>query len=292
MNNFKFDYGKKYHYLLKYIIMSIPVLLLMLSFLFPTKQITNNYSVESETIINYKYETNEVNNVNDLVVGNAYCFKNQDFMNDHEGLNFNDAFDPSPRYRLIGLDGTAYFDLFTLDDSYLEDIIFNNFYFNIYNEYLEIFLDDDYNSYFDFADFGIYFDDVINIYFVIIDNVSFQNYAFDYIVPCPDSKNIIESTTISNTINDNSSVISVDEVRSNNTDYLKPLNDFYKLSFNNWYDNLLSAMNLTIDNDTTYYLYHIPLYIIFVYIFDIIVDLFGLIFRLGHKLISKVGGDY
>lgn len=69
--------------------------------------------------------------------------------------------------------------------------------------------------------------------------------------------------------------------------------EFRSLDLNVWYDNLLSIFDMNnITNDMLYILITYPLYVLWVYIFDIILDVFALIPRLAHKFISKFGGDY
>ena len=70
-------------------------------------------------------------------------------------------------------------------------------------------------------------------------------------------------------------------------------NEFRNLELNVWYNNLLGVIEMNnITNDLLYILLTYPLYVLWIYIFDIIIDILGVVPRLAHKMISKVGGDY
>lgn len=63
--------------------------------------------------------------------------------------------------------------------------------------------------------------------------------------------------------------------------------------FNSWYNDFLQVLDLNAILDRhLYILISYPLYILWVYIFDILIDLLAIIPRLAHKFISKFGGDY
>ena len=77
-------------------------------------------------------------------------------------------------------------------------------------------------------------------------------------------------------------------------DYLHSFfEEFRLIEFNVWYNNFLDVIDLRVVNDRyLYILSSYPLYILWVYIFDILIDLLAIIPRLAHKFISKFGGDY
>ena len=77
------------------------------------------------------------------------------------------------------------------------------------------------------------------------------------------------------------------------TSYVEALFTYLRgLSINNWYSIMLRYLGFNSYNGLSFVLESYPLYIIWLYLFDIIVDLFGLVPRLAHKLITKIGGDY
>lgn len=63
-------------------------------------------------------------------------------------------------------------------------------------------------------------------------------------------------------------------------------------SINGFYTSLLNLIGFNSTSGLAFILESYPLYIIWLYIFDIFVDLFGLLPRLAHKFITKFGGDY
>lgn len=70
-------------------------------------------------------------------------------------------------------------------------------------------------------------------------------------------------------------------------------NEFLNIPFNSWWTQLLSIIGLdNLTNELLVILTAYPLYVLWVYIFDIFLDVFAIIPRIAHKLLSKVGGDY
>ena len=61
---------------------------------------------------------------------------------------------------------------------------------------------------------------------------------------------------------------------------------------NSFYNTLLDTIGFDSSSGLSFILESYPLYIIWLYVFDLFVDLFGLIPRLAHKFITKFGGDY
>lgn len=69
--------------------------------------------------------------------------------------------------------------------------------------------------------------------------------------------------------------------------------EFRGINFNSWYNDFLNVFSFNnVNNDLLYVLLTYPLYVLWIYIFDIMIDILGVIPRIAHKLISKVGGDY
>lgn len=68
-------------------------------------------------------------------------------------------------------------------------------------------------------------------------------------------------------------------------------------TFAPWYANILYSLrlfsaDLLVDNLFTNVLLYYPLYIVCVYLFDLILDVISIIFKLVHKLLNKVVKDY
>lgn len=67
--------------------------------------------------------------------------------------------------------------------------------------------------------------------------------------------------------------------------------DLRNLPINQFYNSFLGVLGFeNITNELTYILLTIPLYIIWVYLLDIVVDVFALIPKIAHKFIEKLGG--
>lgn len=63
-------------------------------------------------------------------------------------------------------------------------------------------------------------------------------------------------------------------------------------SFLSWYTDLLGTMNITLVDNYIVILEVYPLYVLAVYVFDVLIDVLGIFPRLIHKCIEKIGGDY
>lgn len=67
--------------------------------------------------------------------------------------------------------------------------------------------------------------------------------------------------------------------------------DLRNLPINQFYNTFLNVLGFnTITNELTYILLTIPLYIMWVYLLDIVLDVFTLIPKIAHKFIEKLGG--
>ncbi len=82
----------------------------------------------------------------------------------------------------------------------------------------------------------------------------------------------------------------------------KSFRTFYSLPINSWYYKILETIGLTFRTSSTDaydFLYHsslpnfllfYPLYIMWVYIFDLILDIFCFLPKLAHRLMDKLSG--
>ena len=66
---------------------------------------------------------------------------------------------------------------------------------------------------------------------------------------------------------------------------------FRQLNINQWYDNILNTINFNITNETGYIILSMPLYIFWVYVLDLVLDIFVFVPKLAHKLMYKLGGN-
>lgn len=87
----------------------------------------------------------------------------------------------------------------------------------------------------------------------------------------------------------NDRVNSVSQSISVDTTFLEPLKTFYTLSINTWYSNFITNLfNLNLTNWTWFtYVYFIPLWIMWVYSFDLVLDIIVFIPRLAHRFLQK-----
>jgi len=67
---------------------------------------------------------------------------------------------------------------------------------------------------------------------------------------------------------------------------------FMSWEYNHWYDSLLETLHITYTDNLVNVLIHLPVYFLYVYIFDIIFDVVSLLPKLCHNLIKKVTGGY
>lgn len=67
-----------------------------------------------------------------------------------------------------------------------------------------------------------------------------------------------------------------------------------EISINKWYFDILSLLDLksTFDNGGFIgFMVIYPLYVFWVYVFDLILDVFTIIPKLAHKFLNKLGGE-
>ena len=83
------------------------------------------------------------------------------------------------------------------------------------------------------------------------------------------------------------------EITNSIISYVEALFTYLRgINLNLWYNDVIIYLGFDSTTGLSFVLESYPLYIIWLYLFDIIVDLFGLIPRLAHKFITKFGGDY
>lgn len=150
---------------------------------------------ETTTQINYKYQSNEVNTVDDLVEGNIYFLDRLTITQDYNESFYCDFLDFG-EYHITGLNIDETFDGKTNGNVSYEE---GNFYMSVNNANINIALS---STELDLSDF--YLDDFIFIY-----NAS-MNYVFTYRneLPTYTDYNVIESveTNVDNTITQSVSI--------------------------------------------------------------------------------------
>lgn len=69
------------------------------------------------------------------------------------------------------------------------------------------------------------------------------------------------------------------------------INAFIDLPINSWYKSLMNVIGVGFTNSTVMnVIYVMPVYILWVFIFDVIVDCFLVIIKLPHKLLNRLSG--
>lgn len=69
-------------------------------------------------------------------------------------------------------------------------------------------------------------------------------------------------------------------------------NDFISLDVNSWYQTLLNTIGIGVsENQVMFIMYVYPLYVIWVYVLDVLVDIFLVIVKIGHNALERLGVD-
>lgn len=100
----------------------------------------------------------------------------------------------------------------------------------------------------------------------------------------------VETTT---TINETSNIVYTQDTKQINTNIIKPINDFYNLSINNWYREVLRFIGINYDNDNivkTYIAYQ-PLWLMWFFLLEIVEIVLTAVPRLLILICKKIGGD-
>ena len=235
----------------------------------------------------YEYETNVVNDTSDLVVGNIYHL-----------VNYNE-------------------DQTTFTSVVIDDGIFETYAYNVIFDYtllVDTYIDDNYIDY----------NDENNIYeftgTYIYQKVShkLENNTYNTILICYDSQNsnflISCDFVLTQRIYD--AIIDTDyfnyyspwifesdylgQVTTNvdiqNATYKQEVNNwcngFKNLPVNQWYGQLLNVIGVgQTTNSVMNVIYVYPLYVLWVYLIDLIVDCLLVIIHFGHNALSRLGGD-
>lgn len=319
LKNSNFNYNRKYKSLVKYLIIALPILLLLIACIFPTKKVVNTYALEdtttteTETTINFNQLAIPYNNtefgisVNYLNNG-TYTISGTATSDNGPYLTRLSMDLPSPlgfygkinhkyyiRSNLNFTDGLRVQGYDPISRTYASiqvnrissfNFINDNYYVNVWfrgetnNTY---YFDNVYLECFDLTEMGL-----DNITKEDFDNLFPLNYIYTF------NKEIsLSSLTITNNIgNEALNPLETQEIKEPNQAILKPLNLLYKAEINNWYDSFLNAFSLNYeDNDYMYYLVHFPLYVLYVCLLDLLLDIILLVPALIHRLVHRYKGD-
>lgn len=263
------------HWVIMSILLLFPILMVGVS----------SFANDEQTVTvteTYEYQTNEVNTDNDLIQGNIYKF----------ALNSNNGVNTSIFYGVDGLN----FQL----------VLYGSYDISFSNSYNDFYLDDLYiNKYWEIEVYNI--ENSINLYnggifinYAIDDEIDFiRNYTnnnYLYVVLL-----YIDYSTISQDLYSYFSASDyLGQVTTNvdiqNASYKQEVNNwcngFKNLPVNQWYGQLLYVIGVgQTTNSVMNVIYVYPLYVLWVYIIDLIVDCLLVIIHFGHNALSRLGGD-
>lgn len=248
--------------------------IMSLLLLFPVLMVGVSAFANDEQIVNvdesYQYETNDVNSKNDLVNGNIYLLNLYDIGN----VNFTDVdfyVELESDYIYYHFNNTE----ITLSNGGSLSFLYSGSNSEDTNEL--IFRDS--NSSFSYTDF----DTIRAIYFI------YNSDTFEY---------EISSSSIFNQFITDSDYLGefTKTVDIQNASYKQEVNNwangFKNLPVNSWYKSLLNVIGIgETTNSVMNVIYVYPLYVLWVYILDLIVDCLLLIINFGHDALQRLGAD-
>lgn len=311
------------------LIISLPILLLLIACIFPTKKVVNNYALESETNVNtlneyYYYDidtkkiinTNEVNNINDLVEGNVYTFTatniNVDLFFNSMSLpvSYNLDFDVLDCYinastpTMTVRKGDYYYKhnnndcLFSVlkyqsgDTYYLGFAVQDTFINNQNTQGVYYYIMKPLDTTFSIKLSSVYLpngarNDFLKIFINNFDNENINITSFENIENYKHTTNNI--TTINN-YNTNT-LIETQELKEPNQAILKPFKEFYQLNINSWYSDVLNLIGIDLtDNIVKEYIIYYPLWLMWFYLFELVEIILTFVPRVLMHLTRKIGG--
>lgn len=255
---------------------------------FPMVMLFSSYyqKDQSQTTINYKYETNNVETESDFIVGNAYTYSS--IYDTGDQIFFEDLFDEDTDFYVIGLKNLTFGGSYYIDDSYL----FSSFYYtiNLYvdfniGEYSCVYINA-YNTDSDFEyTYSICYDSQGDFYFYCL----YDDFcSFDFV--CMSDISLNDSSLISKFSSLDNSHNFIESVITTNKTPNQLLNDwaldFYNMPVNAWYKKILGIFNANLNNPTMNIIYLYPLYIVYVELLDIVLHFALLIPDLIHKALG------
>lgn len=217
----------------------------------------------------HEYETNEVNSNDDLIEGNIYKVNGTYAFGDdnlESGLlSANILFIPSNDD-----DSFLYFDSSSVE--YDTDYIYNYVSFYYEDSTITLYIGDYATIYLDSITFH-------NVYFVIYNLSNFN------------AQNFITLFSSSDYLGNVTTTVDIE-----NSNYKQEINNwansFKRLPVNAWYGQLLDVIGIgDTNNSVMNVIYVYPLYVLWVYLIDLILDCLLVIVNLGHNALKRLDGD-
>lgn len=216
----------------------------------------------------YEYETNEVNSYDDLIEGNiykvngTYAFGDDNLESGY--LSANILFIPSNDDSFLSFDSSSV--------EYDTEYIYNYVSFNYEDSTINLYIGDYTTIYLDSITFH-------NVYFVIgyLENFNAQN--------------LISLFSSSDYLGNVTATVDIE-----NSNYKQEINNwansFKRLPVNAWYGQLLDVIGIgDTNNSVMNVIYVYPLYVLWVYLIDLILDCLLVIVNLGHNALKRLDGD-
>lgn len=227
---------------------------------------------ETQVVIQYKYESNEINTNNDVVNNNIYHIKD-DFQ--LESFMHNKS-------------GTASIDFYFIQG----DIEFTYNDSSLYN---------DENFFYSKTSYSFSFDTTVNLSQIYLMNGLIGQYDLtditfsDCLVQITNIEFSNDCTLEFNELLEYTNYNEIDGVDVSQSNYKQEVNywvdGFLNLPINSWYKSLMNVIGVGFTNSTVMnVIYVMPVYILWVFIFDVIVDCFLVIIKLPHKLLNRLSG--
>lgn len=274
----------------KYIILLVPILILAVTFCLPNKVTRTDYAQnETRTEIVYRYQTNEVNSVDNLIVGNVYTFEfgyaTDDYIIGSFGFDFVSLYLDDSTHKIFNENFYFDFDIFVANyyqssfpNFYIEIVFSNDEVFdfsgsNMDYQSLERYANIIYDDYF-IDNFGEYIDDFVSDGYLYESSLDFNSHW-----------NIIETNYI--TEYDTSSPIGETESREANLSLINIFNDWYDLPINVWYNSIISFLEIDRESPIIYYFAHYPIWILYSELLFLIARVFAFIPMLLNKLFDR-----
>lgn len=229
----------------------------------------------------YEYETNDVNSIDDLVVGNVYRVDNvYGLMEQYFLFATTDGIDlVIVKNETTVLNLSSYFDLDEYGEEYSNNYSLYSFYDGFFGYSYNV-----NNYYYTYVNNTVdYTEDFFYDYGVIYFEITYLRIGF--------MTNIYQFFSISDYLGDVITTVDIE-----NSNYKQEINNwcngFKNLPVNQWYGQLLNVIGVgQTTNSVMNVIYVYPLYVLWVYLIDLIVDCLLVIIHFGHNALSRLGGD-
>lgn len=238
------------HWAMMFLLLMFPILMVGLS----------TFGKDETTFdINYQYESNDVDTLSDLIVGRAYTYTFDENISQECRLGIE---------QVLIVDDLSSYNFKNISVNYDTTIRTNYTYEGVtYNSFVITPMNATFNGYTN-----------NNTIDFIYGNTQFNQNA-DVIIAC-----------ISRCDN-----LPILDYSINQESYKYDVNNwcdqFLDLPINAWYKSLMNVIGVGFTSSTVMnVIYVMPVYILWVFIFDVIVDCFLVIIKLPHKLLNRLSG--